>query len=131
MSKQLPLSITHNPFRIQGYLYLAENPVWPGWLKLGSSCDLQRRLGAFQTSDPFRAYRISAYIFLDLPLDKVAIKTLVGAEKIIHSIISRSFPTKGEWIKGNRRKILKETDLIEIIYEDEIFTWKFLNKIIT
>lgn len=126
--QSLPASIPHNPFRIQGYLYLAENPVWPEWLKLGSSCDLRRRLGAFQTSDPFRSYRISAYILLDFPSNDLTIKTLIGAEKIIHSILAQNFPTKGEWIKGNRRKMLKETDLMEITYNGEIFTWKFLNK---
>ena len=41
-----------------GFVYLIENPVFPGCFKIGCSVDVEKRLQSYQTSDPYRRFRI-------------------------------------------------------------------------
>ena len=50
--KQLEISL------IIGYLYIIENAAYPGWVKIGTTGNLKKRLQTYQTSTPYRDYRI-------------------------------------------------------------------------
>ena len=50
--KQLEISL------IIGYLYIIENDAFPGWVKIGTTGNLKKRLQTYQTGTPFRNYRI-------------------------------------------------------------------------
>ncbi|WP_410176709.1 GIY-YIG nuclease family protein [Sinorhizobium medicae] len=39
-----------------GYLYVAINPAWPGYCKVGLALDLNNRLRQMQTNCPYRDY---------------------------------------------------------------------------
>jgi hypothetical protein len=41
-----------------GYLYIITNDAFPGWVKVGTTWDLEDRLHVYQTGDPFRRYRL-------------------------------------------------------------------------
>ena len=41
-----------------GHLYIIVNDAFPGWVKVGTTANLKERLHTYQTSDPFRRYRI-------------------------------------------------------------------------
>lgn len=41
-----------------GYLYIITNEAFPGWVKVGTTANLDTRLHTYQTGDPFRRYRI-------------------------------------------------------------------------
>ena len=41
-----------------GYLYIIINKSWPGWLKVGTTRNLNTRLQTYQTSSPFRDYEL-------------------------------------------------------------------------
>jgi len=41
-----------------GYLYIITNKSWPGWLKIGTTRNLNTRLQTYQTSSPFRDYEV-------------------------------------------------------------------------
>lgn len=41
-----------------GYLYIIQNPAWPNWLKIGITDNLNKRLQSYQTSSPFRDYKL-------------------------------------------------------------------------
>lgn len=41
-----------------GYLYIITNPAFPGWVKVGTTWDLDDRLHVYQTGDPLRQYQL-------------------------------------------------------------------------
>jgi hypothetical protein len=41
-----------------GYLYIITNPAFEGWVKVGTTYDLAHRIHVYQTSDPFRQYKV-------------------------------------------------------------------------
>lgn len=41
-----------------GYLYIIENPDIPGWIKVGTTDNLKKRLQQYQTAHPNRSYKI-------------------------------------------------------------------------
>lgn len=40
------------------YLYIITNDAFPGWVKVGTTDNLTKRLQTYQTGDPFRRYRV-------------------------------------------------------------------------
>lgn len=47
----------------EGFLYIATNAAFPGFVKVGVTQDISSRLRTYQTSDPKRAYKIEFYVF--------------------------------------------------------------------
>ena len=43
---------------VQGYVYIISNPAWEGWYKVGMAVDAYDRLVTYQTSSPFRDYKV-------------------------------------------------------------------------
>jgi asparagine N-glycosylation enzyme membrane subunit Stt3 len=88
-----------------GYVYVISNPAWKGWYKVGMAVDSQDRCGSYQTSSPYRDYR--------LEFSKYFLNRKV-AEEIAHEVIGEiSLDRNGEWFKVhvNRiRKIIKGID---------------------
>jgi hypothetical protein len=41
-----------------GYLYIITNPNFPGWVKVGTTNNFKARLQGYQTSSPFRDYKV-------------------------------------------------------------------------
>lgn len=41
-----------------GHLYIIVNEAFPGWVKVGTTTNLKKRLQVYQTSSPYRDYRI-------------------------------------------------------------------------
>lgn len=75
-----------------GYVYAVTNPIWPGLVKIGQTFSLKRRWGAYQTSDPYRAYRMLGWS--DLLADPWK------HEKALHERLeSVRVPTSREWFR--------------------------------
>lgn len=47
-----------------GIVYLISNPAFPGFVKIGMTQDVNKRLAQYQTYDPHKAYRIVDYMFV-------------------------------------------------------------------
>lgn len=64
---------------------MVTNPAWPGFVKIGSALDLDKRLSSYQTACPHRAYRLEASAFV---ADRVAaereLMTLFKADHHLH-----------------------------------------------
>lgn len=41
-----------------GYLYIITNTAFDGWVKVGTTDNLSKRLHVYQTCDPFRRYKV-------------------------------------------------------------------------
>lgn len=42
----------------EGYLYLITNNAWPGWIKVGTTKNINSRVRSYQTGSPFRDYSV-------------------------------------------------------------------------
>jgi len=74
-----------------GYLYIIQNPAWPNWLKIGITDNLDKRLQSYQTSSPFRDYKL--LYSLNHPDYKIAEK------KIKESMKPFAKANKNEWFE--------------------------------
>lgn len=48
---------------MSGYLYIISNENFPGWLKVGTTKDLTKRLQTYQTASPHRNYVLEYSLF--------------------------------------------------------------------
>ena len=76
-----------------GYLYVITNKAFEGWVKVGVTGNLTKRLHTYQTGDPMRRYNVVYSI--DHPNYKEAEKKIREVMKHFASDI------KGEWYKVN------------------------------
>src|ERR1019366_8181483 len=57
-------AIADKPVRHEGsagYVYLLQNPIFDGWIKVGFALNLEDRLSTYQTSDPNRGFQLIEY----------------------------------------------------------------------
>jgi len=72
-----------------GYVYAITNPAWEGWVKIGMAVDAEDRCSAYQTSSPFRDYKIET---------SVTVKDRRKAEAEAHKKAKKiARQTMGEW----------------------------------
>ena len=72
----------------EGQVYIITNPAFPGWCKIGMAVDAEDRLKQYQTSSPYRDYKlIKAYDTDDRR----------NSERAAHELLAQSHERKGEW----------------------------------
>ena len=75
----------------QGDVYIITNSAWPEWVKVGKASIAEDRLNGYQTSSPFRDYKIIA---------KLAAEDRHVKEREMHKIFEHfAVDRKGEWFK--------------------------------
>jgi hypothetical protein len=75
----------------QGDVYVITNSAWPEWVKVGKASIAEDRLNGYQTSSPFRDYKIVA---------KLATEDRHAKEREMHKIFEHfAKERKGEWFK--------------------------------
>lgn len=77
----------------EGYVYIITNPSWKGWIKVGKAIDAEDRCKTYQTSSPFRDYKLCYSKFF---------QDRQKAETKVHSLLRKDAKDiKGEWFKIN------------------------------
>lgn len=75
----------------QGYVYAITNPAWPHWVKVGMAVDSEDRCRSYQTSSPFRDFRVEFSVFCE---DRAK------AEREVHKALEEvATERRGEWFK--------------------------------
>lgn len=74
----------------EGQVYIAANPAWPEWVKVGMAVDAEDRLNSYQTSCPFRDY-VLYYSYNTEERRK--------AESKAHYKLAKQFERRNEWFK--------------------------------
>ena len=75
----------------EGYVYAITNPAWPEWVKIGMAVDADDRCNGYQTSSPFRDYKVEHV---------VATKNRRAAESEAHKLATKvAVETRGEWFR--------------------------------
>lgn len=78
-----------------GDIYIISNPSWKGWIKVGMAIDAKDRCKQYQTSSPFRDYKLHYSRFFNDRKD---------AEKKAHKLLKKkSEEKKGEWFKISKQ----------------------------
>lgn len=92
----------------EGFVYAITNPAWPGYVKIGSAFNAFDRLKSYQTSSPFRDFKMVRSIFVG---DRIAY------EKSLHT----KFNCDNEWAKIDLQEVLTEFKIIEHQFDDKIY----------
>ena len=72
----------------EGQVYIIVNPAFPSWCKIGMAVDAEDRLKQYQTSSPYRDYKlIATYDTSDRR----------KAEKFAHELLEKRHERRGEW----------------------------------
>lgn len=74
-----------------GDIYVMSNPAWEGWYKIGMAANADDRLASYQTSSPYRDFKIEYRVFT---------KDRLRAEKRVHKKIGKHLERKNEWFKA-------------------------------
>ena len=99
--KSLDDAWSHNKIESidQGEVYIITNAAWSDWVKVGKAVSSDDRLNGYQTSSPFRDYKIIATLATDDRHTK---------EREMHKIFEHfSEERKGEWFKIDRITAIK------------------------
>ena len=88
----------------EGYVYIINNPCWDGWVKVGMAIDAEDRCKQYQTSSPFRDYKLC---YLKHFEDR---KT---AEQSAHKELKKITDTyNGEWFKTSIKEAKKTIEAL-------------------
>lgn len=74
----------------EGQVYIITNSAWPEWVKIGMAIDAEDRLNGYQTSSPFRNYKL---------MYSVSTNDRRKAESAAHKAAEKVAERKGEWFK--------------------------------
>mgnify|MGYP003127258115 CR=1 FL=1 len=89
-----------------GDVYIIYNPAWEGWYKVGKAVEASNRLDGFQTSSPFRDYKL---LFYKTFSDRNTAET-VAHSKLNQICTERSF----EWFKIDLQDAIDVIDRIQL-----------------
>ncbi len=99
--KSLDDAWSHNKIESidQGEVYIIVNDAWKDWVKVGKAVSSSDRLNGYQTSSPFRDYKVIATLTTDNRHTK---------EKEMHKIFEHfAEERKGEWFKIDKVNAIK------------------------
>ncbi len=74
---------------LSGFVYVISNPAFPGYVKIGMAVEPHGRLNNYQTSTPFRDYKLEHYVWVS---DRRAAERDMFDYLEIHRV-------NGEWFK--------------------------------
>lgn len=74
-----------------GYLYIITNKAWPGYVKVGVTLNLKKRLQTYQTASPFRDYKLIYSVHHPLYLE--------AEQKIKETMKYFATEIRNEWFK--------------------------------
>ncbi len=82
---------------LKKYVYIISNPKYKNLYKVGIAKDYKSRLNSYQTSDPYRSYKLEYKILTPL---------FRAIEKHIHDTFENMF----EWVKADLQEMIKEIE---------------------
>ncbi|MCY4524884.1 MAG: DNA methyltransferase, partial [Halobacteriovoraceae bacterium] len=82
---------------LKKYVYIISNPKYKGLYKVGIAKDYKARLNSYQTSDPYRSYKLEYKIYTPWFRE---------LEKHIHTTFENMF----EWVNADLKEIIKELE---------------------
>lgn len=87
-----------------GFIYALVHPLHRGWVKVGRTTDLRRRLMQYQTGDPQRNYR---FIFT-----KQVTQPGWAEGEAHHRLEAAGIRCKGEWFRASHKRVVAILDQV-------------------
>ena len=88
----------------EGYVYIINNPCWDGWVKVGMAIDAEDRCKQYQTSSPFRDYKLCYLKYFE---DRKI------AEQSAHKELKKITDTyNGEWFQTSVKEAKKTIEAL-------------------
>ena len=88
----------------EGYVYIINNPCWDGWVKVGMAIDAEDRCKQYQTSSPYRDYKLCYLKYFE---DRKI------AELSAHKELKKITDTyNGEWFKTSVKEAKKTIEAL-------------------
>ena len=88
----------------EGYVYIINNPCWDGWVKVGMAIDAEDRCKQYQTSSPYRDYKLCYLKYFE---DRKI------AEQSAHKELKKITATyNGEWFKTSVKEAKKTIEAL-------------------
>ena len=88
----------------EGYVYIINNPCWNGWVKVGMAIDAEDRCKQYQTSSPFRDYKLCYLKYFE---DRKI------AEQSAHKELKKITDTyNGEWFQTSVKEAKKTIEAL-------------------
>ena len=76
---------------VKGEVYIIENPAWENWYKIGKAVDAEDRCNSYQTSSPYRDYRV---------VSKISVPNRTMGERVAHTLAEGlSKERSNEWFR--------------------------------
>lgn len=76
---------------MDGFVYIITNKNFEGYVKIGITKNIKKRLQAYQTSSPFRDYKIEYYVYHP---------NIKQGEKDIHKLLEPfALSRRNEWVE--------------------------------
>lgn len=77
------------------YIYLISNMVFAGWLKIGITDNIEKRIMSYQFNDPLRRFSVQFFA----PVDNA---------RLIEMVVCKIYNSKTEWIEeGDVDKVVR------------------------
>ena len=96
-------------------MYIINNPAWKDWYKIGKAVDTDDRCNGYQTSSPYRDYRV---------VSRVSVSNRGMGEKIAHTLAEGlSKERSNEWFRIenlNKEDFDKFLDLVKTLTEEKV-----------
>ena len=83
-------SLANYDSSLEGQVYIITNPAWEGWIKVGMAIDTQDRANQYQTSSPYRDYKVEYTINTQ---DRRRLESLA------HTLLGNAREQRNEWFK--------------------------------
>jgi len=100
---------------VKGDVYIINNPAWKDWYKIGKAVDTDDRCNGYQTSSPYRDYRV---------VSRVSVSNRGMGEKIAHTLAEGlSKERSNEWFRIenlNKEDFDKFLDLVKTLTEEKV-----------
>jgi hypothetical protein len=74
-----------------GFVYLVENEMFPGWIKCGMTTNLASRINTYNTNDPLRRFKLIS--------DKKVIDRRLSEKNLIRELGLSASLVNGEWFR--------------------------------
>jgi len=88
-----------------GFVYLLQNPSWPGWIKIGKAANLENRLSSFNTSAPHidTLFEYITWFESNFALD---------IEQAVHAYLNNNLPRNPNQLSRNGEWYFIEQELV-------------------
>jgi len=99
LREKLDKAVSERSDIVEGFVYIIQNPSWPGWFKIGQTLNVDDRLRVYQTSSPLNDFSVLLSWW-------TSNRRLVEKE-LIDKFETLGYEVRSEWIKIDKKTLFE------------------------